>query len=57
MFHGTCPAERLDMAFKKVAALWQSKPDEIVVSEMFHIREFEKAYGGNILGEFSVSWA
>ena len=55
MFHGTCPVECLDLAFKKVAALRQSKPDEIVVSEMFHVREFEKDYRGNILGESSVS--
>lgn len=55
MFYGTYLAERLDIAFKKVAALRQSKPDKIVVSEIFHIRKFEKAYGGNILSEFSVS--
>lgn len=56
-FHGACSGERLDVALKKVAALRQSKPDEIVISEMFHVREFEKVYGGNIRSESSVSWA
>jgi hypothetical protein len=55
MFHGACLGERLDVALKKVAALRQSKPDEIVISEMFHMREFEKVYGGNIRSESSVS--
>ncbi|KAJ5330579.1 hypothetical protein N7476_000362 [Penicillium atrosanguineum] len=54
MFHGSCPAECLDVAFKKVAALRPSKPDEIVISEMFHVREFEKAYRRNIFAPFYV---
>jgi len=50
-FHESSPMEDLEAAFKKVPGIWQSKPDRIVVSEMFHVKTFEQECRRGYLGE------
>jgi len=50
-FHESSPMEDLEAAFKKVPGIWQSKPDKIVVSEMFHVKTFEQECRRGYLGE------
>lgn len=50
-FDESNPTEDLNTAFQKVPEIWQSKPDRIVVTEMFHVKAFQQKYQDGYLGE------
>lgn len=54
-FHESCSMEELEAGFKMVPEIWQSKPDRVIVTEMFHIKAFEQKWLRGYLGELRAA--
>lgn len=54
-FHESCSMEELEAGFKLVPEIWQSKPDRVIVTEMFHVKAFEQKWLRGYLGELRAA--
>jgi hypothetical protein len=54
-FHESDSMEELETGFKMVPEIWQSKPDRVIITELFHVKAFEQKWRRGYFGELRAA--